>query len=99
MSEKIQCIEVEYTEDGMFGPDPDTRENVDIPASFVEWNEQLTAALNRAYPDAEITVENTIHDRHSAQLADGFKDDAATEAVGEIIHQVWEDWNWVVATR
>lgn len=96
MSEKVQYIEVEYTEDGMFGPDPDARENVDIPASFIKWNGVLTAALQTIYPDAEITIKNTINDKHSAQFEDGFEDHLETTSVGETIHQLWDNWEWTV---
>lgn len=94
MKEKM-AIEIGYTEDGLFGPDEDNREGVDMVASFKSYEEKLEAALLAVFPDAEIKIENGIQDKHTVTPEDYENPDYTVE-VGEIIHQVWETWDWVV---
>ena len=96
MTEQMS-IKVSYTEDGMFGPSEENREGVDILASFAKYNEILTTELREYFPDAEIEIENGIEDKHSAIPDDMESPDFYVEA-GEIIHQVWESWDWIVAS-
>jgi len=97
MSEQM-TIKISYTEDGMFGPDEENRDGVDILASFAKYDEMLTGELLKVFPSSEIEIENGIEDKHTVDPEDYESPDFYVE-VGEIIHRVWESWDWVVVEQ
>ena len=91
--EKGMRINVEFSDSGLWGStDPDA-EGYDAKASADKFAELVTVQLEQEYPGAEISVENTINDRH---MVDDQEDCDEAEDLGEIINQVWESWNWMV---
>ena len=93
ISSLVARIEIEYSEDGLFGADGP--QGYDLRASFAKFEELLEAAIRQDYPDAEINIRNG-GDWHKATDAQGLEVEAETEAVGGIIHAVWSDWKWLV---
>lgn len=84
-------IKVQFSEDGLFGSS--STDGIDVAASEQKFADQLCAALKAAYPTAGITVEAGNDDYHQV---DGRRDTDEAEAVGEIVHDTWEAWAWVV---
>lgn len=88
---EVKHITVEFSESGLFASSE--MAGVDVPASMDRFAEALTKRLGDRYPGAEVEVKRGIHDRHS--VADDV-DHYDTDDVGELVHDVWEPFDWVV---
>ena len=66
-----------------------------VPASFARFDQVLRKALLEQFPGACIEIENGIEDYHRVYPED-FESSDDTILVGEILHDVWESWIWVV---
>jgi len=93
MNERIESILVQSMRDdaGQFGADADLT-NVDIPASYAAYDEALRVALVTEYPGADVTIRDGA-DRFEVN---GMRDHREIPAVGDIVHEVWERFDWVV---
>jgi len=49
-------IKVGFTQDGIFGPDEDNVEGVDVMASINNYTAELTKLLRREFPGASVYV-------------------------------------------
>lgn len=80
----------EADDGAQFGPDADLSE-IDIRASYNAYEDAVLGALQAAYPGARVSVQSgphrvsVNHDRDHEELP----------AVGEIIGEVWQSFNWV----
>ena len=88
-------IKVGFTQDGIFGPDEDNVEGVDVMASINNYTAELTKLLRREFPGASVYVVNGIEDYHRVWPED-FESPDMTVEVGEVIHRFWESWSWVI---
>jgi len=88
-------IKVGFTQDGIFGPDEDNVEGVDVMASINNYTAELTKLLRCEFPGASVCVVNGIEDYHRVWPED-FESPDMTVEVGEVIHRFWESWSWVI---
>jgi len=92
--EKITEILYQYEADdaAMFGPDAEIGE-VDTRASYNAFEDAVQKALKAAYPTARISVQSGP----SKLRVNWMTDTEEVSVVEDIIHEVWESWNWLVA--
>jgi hypothetical protein len=83
-------IKVEFSTDSLFGYTDE--EEYDVKASVASFQKNVVNALYDKYPDAEIEVANTSHDR---VIIDGMTDHDECPWVDNLIHKVWESWEWL----
>jgi len=84
-------------QDAMFGRDPDALVGVDIKASYAKFEEEVTRKLLADYPTATVEISERPADRCCDVLDDvDYPMDDELPFVEQIIHDVWEDWGWVV---
>ena len=89
-----QRVEVEFSESALFG-DTDLT-NVDAGASVDKFAGLLRSALREHYRDCgtKITVNFGIQDTHTV---DGSTDTDEAIEVGEILNEIWQDFDrWIV---
>lgn len=84
-------IEVQFSQDGLFGS-ADV-EDYDIAASMKQFTTDLYGRLHQLYPSASIEVNAGNDDWHKV---DGQTDSDEAVLVGDDIHDLWEDWEWVI---
>lgn len=89
----VQRVEVEFSESALFGDTDMT--DVDAAASVDRYAALLRNALREHYRDCdtEITVCCGIDDKH---LVDGDAGSDEAIEIGEVVHQIWDDWGWIV---
>jgi hypothetical protein len=96
----VAYIEIEYSEDGMFGgSDGEPRDGYDLRASYDKFEELLTAQLRAEFPQAEISIHNGIGDWHRAKDEDGMELDWESQQVGQTIYDVWGNWEWAIEKK
>lgn len=88
---KRATVDVQYSEDGMFGSDGPGE--IDLEQSYAKFEAKLESAIGEVFPNADVQIANSINDSHSADW-DPSSDDSI--ALGEIIHRVWESFDWIV---
>lgn len=89
---KTQIV-IQYSDDGLFGDGDPVAEDINVQASHTRFEEMVEAAVKSVFTDADIEFEYGINDSHSVDSRQD-SDDAA--AVGDIMHEVWNGWAWVV---
>ena len=77
-----------------FGSYPDALKGIDEQASYTKFEVLLADALRKSYPDADVSVE--VGDVPDRIEVNGSRDDQDVPAVEDILHEVWESWDWVV---
>ena len=96
---------IEDTDTGsMYGNDGDAIMGVDLEASEDKFLTMVTDAVHAAYPAAELEVRGEpgghIPGRSGPVEVDGSADDDRDELnIGEILHNIWESWDWVVLSK
>ena len=79
-------ITIEFSEDALLGNIDPEEMNLDVPASIDSYRENLVNHLYAEYPDAEIEVTKSIHDR--IQI-DGMTDHDEVPWIEQIVEKVW----------
>jgi len=88
---KIQSI---YELDGILGYDSSTTDGMDIQASAEKYEQMLTAALLKRFPNAEIVVEQGNYSKLT--ILDAEDETWDEDTIREIDAQIYEDFEWVV---
>lgn len=88
---KIQSI---YELDGILGYDSSTTDGIDIQASTEKYEQMLTAALQKRFPNAEIVVEQGNYSKLAIMDSEEEAWDEST--IREIDAQIYEGFEWVV---
>jgi hypothetical protein len=89
-----QIIRYEYDEDSLGLGDT---KDIDLPATFHKFEQQVESALQKAFPDAEISVTYDVNCTSTAEV-DGDQDHDLTQQVMQIGSDVWQSWRWLVRT-
>ena len=94
MSEQMM-IRVEFSPAALWGEIEPRNAGYDEQLSQTRFADLLWSEIQECYPGADIEVNESINDRVFVD-GDGpdLSDDA--QAINEIIHEVWENWSWVV---
>lgn len=93
-------IEIGFSDDSIFGSDPEAIEGIDQAASADNYAVTLRALLEREFPNASIEIEHGINDQ--ARVENWNEDvswrdvETVQIEVEELIHRHWESWEWVV---
>lgn len=90
---EIKHIKVEYDneESAMYGSNGAA--GINTEASEARFEQKLEAALKERYPEAEIEVVTG----HGTTRIDGEKDHEERPYVDQILHNVWSEFDWLVA--
>ena len=83
-------MQIDYSEDSMFGSDRDALDGVDVEASFAKFDEMLEAKLLEEFPDADVEIVYGI----GSCAVDGEKSSDDAETAEWLLHQMWETYEW-----
>ena len=86
-------ITIKFSDDGLYGHVDPESENINEILSAVQYAEMTRAALKAAYPAATVEMIHGISDSHAV---DGQEEHNECGWIGEIIHDVWRSWKWIV---
>lgn len=86
-------IAVEFSDDGLWGRTDPKAEGYDAEASADAFEAGLTAALEREFPGAEISVEHSDTDQTAY---DGMTDAVELTFVDAVVEKYWQSWEWMV---
>lgn len=86
-------IKVEFSEDSLMGPADVEEMRLDVKASIVSYKENLVNHLYDKYPNADIEVECSGHDRIQV---DGMTDHDEVPWIEQAVNKVWESYQWEV---
>ena len=89
----IERILYQYGEDdaGQFGGDADLSA-VDIPASYDAFDVAIRETLEAVYPGTRVLVSRGC----DFLRVDGMSDHEEAPGIEDVIHDVWEEFGWVV---
>lgn len=89
--ENVMHIKIEYSEDSLFNGW--NTEGIDIATSVTRYGELLDDVIHQYYPDAEVTVEESMHNHIRV---DGRTDTDDAIDVDSIARDVYEEMRWLV---
>lgn len=93
MTEQVTDIQVRFSEDELFGYDPEALEDTDIAASKVNYINSVVNHLYDAYPNAEVAVAEGP--RFAPVRVNGLSDHPEVEAVQQLLDVVWNGDSWL----
>lgn len=91
--ERVMEIKVEFSEDSLMGPADVEEMRLDVKASIASYKEHLIDHLYDKYPNADIEVECSGHDRIQV---DGMTDHDEVPWIEQAVNKVWESYQWEV---